>query len=97
MEERHFEYVFDDHPDRNRITFEYSDTDQERLQVSIEGGEAVIAANRTGFLTLAKLCIQFALGSHDPGFHLHLRKDFGGDASEPDQLRLELIGDGENK
>jgi hypothetical protein len=95
MEQRRFEYVFKDESGRNRITLEYSDSDDERLLVSVEGSEAVISANPSGFLALAKLCLKLALGSYKPGFHIHLREDFGGDAAEPDQLRLMLMEEGQ--
>jgi hypothetical protein len=94
MKQNRFEYTFDDESERNRIILEYSDSEDERLCVSLEGSEAVVYANRNGFLALAKLCLKLALGSYKPGFHLHLRENFGVDAAQPDQLRLVLVDEG---
>ena len=51
----------------------------------------VASANRARFIALAKLCLKFDMGSYRPGFHIHQREDFGGDAAQPDQLRLTLM------
>ena len=93
MNQRHFEYVFDDESERGRITFDFSEQDSERPCVLMDGNEAVVYANRAGFMALAKLCIKFAMGSYQPGFHIHLREDFSGDAVQADQLRLALVDD----
>lgn len=93
MAQRRFEYTFDDESDRNRIAFDFADEDAERIRVSVESGEAVVYANHAGFMTLAKLCLKLAMGSYSPGFHIHLREDFSGDAALPDQLRLGLMGE----
>jgi hypothetical protein len=63
MAQRPLECVFDDESDRNRITFDYADEEAERLFVSVDSSEAVVCANRAGFMTLAKLCLEFAMGS----------------------------------
>jgi hypothetical protein len=91
MAQRHFEYVFDDESERNRISLEYSDAEDERLSVSLDGSEAVVWANRAAFLMLAKLCLKLALGCYKAGFHIHLRENFSGDADQPDRLRLAVI------
>ncbi len=88
--EKHFEYNFNDQSDRNRISFDCSESQSEQLHAYVEGNEAVIVANCAGFMTLAKLCLQLALGSYKPGFHIHIREDFSGDAAQPDQLRLAI-------
>jgi hypothetical protein len=60
MAQRRFEYVFDDDSERDKITFDFSDQNSERVCMSVEGNEAVVYANRAGFMVLAKLCLKLA-------------------------------------
>ena len=72
----------------NRISFEYDDSVEEDFRVSSEDGVAVVYANRTALLTLAKAFVKMALCDYSDGFHVHLRKNF--DADESEVLRVIL-------
>jgi hypothetical protein len=78
---RTFTYEFED-DGHNRITYEYSPEEDERLEVLIQDGQCFVAANRSGLLTLARILIKMAYGNYDSGFHVHLRKDFDGEKEE---------------
>ena len=60
----------------NTLTFECSLAEDEKLSTSVKNGVPAIYANRSALITLAKLLIKMALGSHVDGFHVHLHQDF---------------------
>jgi hypothetical protein len=74
-----FEFEEEKH---NRLTYEYSSEEDERLETSVENGVPFLYMNRTAMIALAKLLIKMAIGSYSEGFHLHLHKDFNADAPE---------------
>ena len=82
-----FTYEFEPEP-TNRLSFDYSEDADEKLDVLIENGVPIIYVNRSALITLAKLLLKMALGSYREGFHVHLRKDFNAD--EPDRLTVML-------
>ncbi len=85
---RKFEFEFEDLSPANGITFEYSDSSDEELNVDIENDVSTMYANRQAFLSLAKLFLKIALCDYPAGFHLHLKKDF--DSDDIEVLRLIL-------
>lgn len=85
---RRFEFEFEDESERGTISFDYSESDDERLSVSIEEGVPVVYANRAALLVLAKTLIKMAVCGYPDGFHMHLKEDF--DADKPEILRLIL-------
>lgn len=72
----------------NRLTYECSFDEDERLETSVENGVPFIYLNRSAMITMAKILIKMANGSYSNGFHLHLHKDFNEDA--PDAVVLLL-------
>ena len=83
-----FEFEFEDESERGTISFDYSESVDERLSVSIEAGVAVVYANRAALLVLAKTLIKMAICGYPDGFHVHLAEDF--DADRPETLRVIL-------
>ena len=79
---RRFEFEFEDQSQGGTISFEYSDSVDERLSVSIEDGVSVVYANRAALLVLAKTFIRMVLCPYADGFHVHLSEDLDGDKSE---------------
>jgi hypothetical protein len=74
-----FEYEEDQH---NRLSYQMSLEEDERLASSVENGVPFIFLNRSGMITLAKTLIKMANGSYSEGFHVHLHKDFNVDLPE---------------
>jgi hypothetical protein len=78
-----FEFEFEDESLGNSISFEYSESTDEILSVSIDdSGVATIYGNREAFMVLAKTFAKLALGNYKEGFHFHLREDFDGDKKD---------------
>ena len=80
----------DDSP--RKITFEYSEADDEVLRFGLEDSEYYLNANRAGCLALAKLLLKMSLGEYATGFHIHLGEDFG-DTNGAKNLSIALIDD----
>ena len=77
-----FEYEFEFEPN-NVMSMDYSEEDDEYLDlIDIGGDQVMIVGNKSGLITLAKVCIKIALGDYDKGFHIHISKNF--DADHPD-------------
>jgi hypothetical protein len=87
VENKTFTYQF---PDGSPRSVNYECGNADRLATTVEDGVPFVYANRAGMLTLAKLLIQLSLGEYKNGFHIHLRADFGDDASKPDVLTILL-------
>lgn len=85
---RRFEFEFEDQSQAGTISFDYSDSDDERLSVLIEEGVSVLYANRAALLVLAKTLIKMATCQYTDGFHVHLNEDL--DAEKPERLRVIL-------
>jgi hypothetical protein len=83
-----FEFEFEDESLRNRISFEYDDSDDEILRTSIINGVTTIYGNRLAFMVLAKTFAKIALGQYQAGFHFHLREDFDGDKEDIIEITL---------
>jgi hypothetical protein len=78
-----FEFEFEDESLENSISFEYSESIDEILSVSIDdSGMTTIYGNREAFMVLAKTFAKLALGNYKEGFHFHLREDFDGDKKD---------------
>lgn len=92
MTQKKFEFKFHDCSASNSISFDYNDAMDEELTVPIEHGVAVIYANKSAYLALAKAFIKLALGTYQTGFHFHLGQDFG---DEPDAIRCHIINSSE--
>jgi hypothetical protein len=85
---RRFEFEFEDESKINTISFEYSDSVDEKFSISVEGGVSVLYANRSALLALAKTFIKMAQCPYPDGFHVHLEEDLDGD--KPETLRVIL-------
>jgi hypothetical protein len=82
-------FIYDFKDDgKNRITFEYSPEADEKLRASVENGIPFLYLNRSAMVTLAKILVKMAHGSHSDGFHVHLHSDFNAD--EPECLAVIL-------
>ena len=66
-----FEFQFEDQSP-GTIQFDYSESADERLRVSVEDGISVIDANRAALMLLAKTFIRIAQCPYPDGFHVHL-------------------------
>jgi hypothetical protein len=87
MAQRTFSFYFEDRSPKS-IAYECDGT--ERLRTSVEAGVPFVFANRAGMLALAKLLVKLSMGDYDQGFHIHLRSDFSGDATQRDILAILL-------
>jgi hypothetical protein len=85
MARKSFAFDFEDRSPKS-IAFECDGT--ERLRTSVEAGVPFVFANRAGMLALAKLLVKLSTGEYEQGFHIHLRRDFSGDAAQPDVLTI---------
>lgn len=72
----------------NRLTYECSFDEDEKLETSVENGVPFVYLNRSAMITMAKILIKMANGPYSNGFHLHLHKDFNEDAGDAVVLRL---------
>jgi len=72
----------------DRITFDLSGG--EELDVQLQHGVPFIFANREACLSLARIFAMLGQGEYQNGFHIHLRKDFSGDAALPDILTISV-------
>lgn len=84
---RQFEFEFEDESPR-AITFEHSESVDEKLSVLVEHGVSVIYANRAALLVLGRTLIKMAICAYPDGFHVHLEEDF--DVDKPETLRVIL-------
>ena len=87
MAQKSFTFDFEDRSPKS-IAYECEGT--ERLRTSVEAGVPFLFANRAGMLALAKLLVKLSMGEYKPGFHIHLRSDFSGDAAQRDVLTILL-------
>ncbi len=87
MAQKSFTFDFED---KSPKSIAYECDGSERLQTSVEEGCPFVFANRAGMLALAKLLVKLSLGEYRQGFHVHLRRDFSGDAAQPDILTILL-------
>jgi hypothetical protein len=62
----------------------------ERFRTSVEAGVPFVFTNRAGMLALAQLLVKLRMGEYEQGFHIHLRSDFSGDATQRDVLTILL-------
>ncbi len=83
-----FHFEFDDESaaesgsKHDRITYECSTAENERLRIDMVDGVPFIFANGSGLLTLAKILLKIALSKYKDGFHVHLHQDFNADSPE---------------
>jgi hypothetical protein len=81
MTKKHFAYDFElEAP--NQISLDYSCEEDEKMSSTIENGVPFLYLNKSGMITLARALIKMASGNHQPGFHVHLNKDFNADLPE---------------
>ncbi len=81
MTKKHFAYDFE--PDTaNQISFDYSPKGDDKIESGVESGTSVLYLNRPGMITLARTLIKMAMGDYQPGFHVHIRKNFNADLPE---------------
>jgi hypothetical protein len=85
-----FHFEFDDEGPRT-LTFEYDGQYEQRSETIIEDGVPVLYVNKQACAVLAKVFGKMALGSYQPGFHVHLEKDFNAEREE--MLRIVLLPD----
>jgi hypothetical protein len=88
-----FSFEFDDEGPRT-LTFDYDGRYEQRLETSAEDGVVVLFLNRQACTVLAKMLAKIALGSYEPGFHVHLEQDLNAD--KPEALRVVLLSDTED-
>lgn len=91
-DKKEFQYSFNDESGRRKISFDFSEEDEECLEFGFESGEFYLNANRAGFLALAKVFLRLSLSAYKPGFHIHLGEDFS-DPSELKQISIALMED----
>jgi hypothetical protein len=87
---RTFQFEYDDDSPRG-ISYEVPESAY--LRTSNENGTLFLFANQASLLELAILLVKLGTGDYKTGFHLHLRKGFGDDASQPDVLTVLLAKD----
>ena len=87
MAQKSFTFDFEARSPKS-IAYECAGT--ERLRTGVEAGVPYLFANRAGMLALAKLLVKLSMGEYKPGFHIHLRSDFSGDAAQRDVLTILL-------
>jgi hypothetical protein len=85
-----FRFEFEDEGPKT-LSFDYDGQYEQRLESAVENGAVVLYLNRQGCAVLAKVLAKMALGSYEPGFHLHFEKDFN--AEQKEVLRLVLVSD----
>jgi hypothetical protein len=65
----------------------YQLTGEEQLTVTTDGQAATVYVNSAGGKALAQILAKLALSDYEPGFHIHLKANFGEEAT-PDVLTL---------
>jgi hypothetical protein len=71
-------FVFEFEEDKpNSLSYEVSLEEDERLESLVDNGTPILYMNRSAMLTMAKVLIKMAYGSHAEQFHVHLKRDFG--------------------
>ena len=68
-------------------TLSYDLTGAEELAATPDGHGATLFVNPAGAEALAKILLKLALGNYEPGFHVHLKHNFGEEPS-PDILTV---------
>jgi len=66
----------------DKITYECSPDEDERLRIELIDGTPFIFGNPAGLVTLAKILVKMGTGQYKDGFHIHLHQDFNADAPE---------------
>jgi len=87
---KRFQFEFDDEGPRT-FTFDYAGEHAQQLDVRLEDGVPALYANQQACALLARIFGKLALSSYEPGFHLHIEKDFQAEGVEV--MRITLIGD----
>lgn len=87
---KRFQYDFEDEGPRT-FTIDYAGEYAQQLEVRVEDGVPVLYANRQACALLARIFGKLALGSYEPGFHLHIEKDFQAEGTEA--MRITLLED----
>ena len=72
---KRFEIEFEDESPQAAISYELTGEETLRLESTDDG--TFLYANQQGFHVLAQLCAKLSLGNYTPGFHVHLKEDFG--------------------
>jgi hypothetical protein len=85
---REFHFEFDDESRNQALTYEAAADGTDRLMTTVDNGVPTLLGNPSGFLVLARVLIQMALGDYKNGFHLHLQQGY--DPEKPDCLTIML-------
>ena len=66
----------------------YEVSGQEHLSIECDDSGVRVFANRKACVVLAQIFGKLALGSYEPGFHIHLRTNFDDDAANSDAMTV---------
>jgi len=88
---KRFEFDFEDEGPRE-LSYVASDTNCERLDISQESETSALYLNREAAQVLAEIFARLALGSYQPGFHLHIPRNFNDQDREV--MRVTLVSSG---
>ncbi|HTA22867.1 MAG TPA: hypothetical protein VK763_04990 [Terriglobales bacterium] len=92
MSKKAFDFEFDDQSasatGKKHDALSYEVLEEAQLRAELLDGILFLSGNRPGFLSLARILVKIGLSGYKDGFHIHLRRDFSGDADLPDQLTI---------
>src|SRR5262245_19881606 len=72
-----FVHEFEDDPPQGDFDIELDTPLGAHIQFDLEGREIWLSANRSGWLHLARICVEMALHAQNkPGYHFHRRYDW---------------------
>ena len=83
-----FHFEFEDESNERVLTYEACAGGADRLVTTIDKGIPTLCGNPSGFLVLARILIQLAVGDYPNGYHIHLQQEY--DPDKPDCLTIML-------
>ncbi len=83
-----FECEFED-KGPTRLMYEMSGYPTDKAEILIENQTPVLYCNKSACRVLAEVFAKLAIGSYNPGFHVHLKENF--DSDEREMLRVVLV------
>lgn len=94
MAGRHeFIYAFDDLSAGGELSIDLDPPANAIVRVEQEtGGKVWLSANRSGWLHLARICSELALGSYDAGYHFHRNSEFKWSDGAGPEITFEVRG-----
>lgn len=78
-----FKHTFEEDPKHGDLTVEKDANPSEQIKLNVEDGKTVwLAANKAGWLHLARICAELGTRDLEPGYHFHM--DFSFKTSDGD-------------